>query len=118
MKKRKGFIIKDNEISQLFDKFSYPITKSATDDLQKEKAISIAKLLWLPFVKSLDSEQNIYNLLSQIESIDHQGKLSIGSLYFHKMKKALSTVEILRLQNHYKSAENFNKLKEWNKQLK
>jgi len=117
MKKKKTFTISDDEINILFDKFSHPLTKTAIDDTQKLKATSIARFLWLPLVKCQDSEENIYNWLSQIEGIDHQGNLSIGALYFHKMKKALSTAEILKLQNHYKSEENFKKLEKWHELL-
>jgi hypothetical protein len=113
MKKKKTFTISDDEISRLFEKFAHPMTKTALDETQRHKAISIARFLWLPLVKCLDSEQNIYNCLSQIKGIDHHGILNMGSLYFHKMKKALSTAEILRLQNHYKSDENFKKLEKW-----
>ncbi|MBM9616313.1 hypothetical protein JWJ90_18770 [Desulfobulbus rhabdoformis] len=113
MKKKKYFALPDSEISKLFDKFSYPISKSALDETQKRTAISISKILWILFVSSRDSEQNVYECLDQIEGIDHEANLSIGAVYFYKMKKALSRVEIIKLRNHYKNENNLNKIQEW-----
>lgn len=113
MKKKKIFSLKDDEICKIFDRFSHPITKSAITESQKSKALEIAKILWLFFITGTDSEENVYNILNHITSNNHESNISIGALYYHKMKKSLTTVEILKIQNHYKSIENFNKLEEW-----
>ncbi len=113
MKKKKVFTLSDEELKILFDKFSHPITKSAITDVQKEKSLAIAKLLWLLFITQTDSELNVYNILNNITSNNHENTSSIGALYFHKMKKALETIEATRLYNHFRSIENFNKLEDW-----
>ncbi len=113
MKKKKIFSLNDDEICKLFDKFSHPLTKSAITESQEIKSSEIAKILWLFFITEMDSEANIYNILARITSNNHESNISLGALYFHKMKKSLTTIEILSLQNHYKSIENFNQLEEW-----
>jgi len=112
MKKKKIFTIHDEEIENLFAKFSRPIVKSANTESQKSKSLQIAKTLWLLLVSGSDSEKNVYEVLSQA-SLNHDSNVSIGSLYFCKMKKALTNTEMTKLYNHYRSPENFNKLKEW-----
>ncbi len=47
MKKKKPFTIPDEEIDNLFAKFSHPIVKSANTESQKSKSLQIAKTLWL-----------------------------------------------------------------------
>ena len=113
MKKKKMFSLNDDELNILFDKFSHPLTKSAITGSQKDKSLEIAKLLWLLFVTKTDSEINVYNILNNITSNNHESTRGLGALYFHKMKKSLTSIEIIKLQNHFKSAENFNKLERW-----
>lgn len=113
MKKKKIFSLIDDEVCQLFDKFSHPLTKPAITESQEIKSLEIARILWLFLITGTDSEENMYNILARITSNDHESTISLGALYFHKMKKSLTTVEILKIQNHYKSIENFNKLEEW-----
>jgi hypothetical protein len=112
MKKKKIFTIPDEEIENLFSKFSHPIVKSALTESQKSKSLQIAKTLWLLLVSHSDSEKNIYEVLNQM-SLNHKTNVSIGSLYFYRMKKALSNTEKTKLYNHYRSPDNFNKLQGW-----
>ena len=113
MKKKKIFSLKDEEICQLFDKFSHHLTKPSITESQEMKSLEIARILWLFLITGTDSEANIYKILAGITSNDHESNISLGALYFHKMKKSLTTVEILKIQNHYKNIENFNQLEEW-----
>lgn len=113
MKKKKIFSLKDDEVCKLFDKFSHSLTKPAITESQEIKSLEIAKILWLFFITGTDSEENIYNILTRITSNNHDRNISLGALYFHKMKKTLTTVEKVSLQNHYKSIENFNQLEDW-----
>lgn len=113
MKKKKIFSLKDDEVCQLFDKFSHPLTKPAITESQEIKSLEIARILWLLFITGTDSEANVYNILARITSNDHESNISLGALYFHKMKRSLTTVEVVKIQNHYKSIENFNRLEEW-----
>jgi hypothetical protein len=112
MKKKKVFSISDDEISDLFAKFSHPIIKSAITESQKSKSLQIAKTLWLLLVTGTDSENNVYERLNQM-TLKHESNVALGSLYFHKMKKSLKDAEITTLYSHYRSAENFNELEEW-----
>ena len=103
----------DNEINRLFEKFSYPLVRPCISMSQKEKAIGISKILWLALVSGTDSEQNIYNILSRILDQKHNDVISFGSLYFYKMKKALTKKERLKLKKYYSNEDNLNSLKDW-----
>ena len=113
MKKKKSFSLKEDLLIQLFDKFSYPITKAAITESQKEEAIIITQVLWLYLITQKDSENNIYEILYLIANKSHEKAIGLRTLYFKMMKKSLTKVEIIKLHNHYKSSENFNKLEEW-----
>lgn len=101
MAKIEKFLIKDKNINHLFEKFSYPITKPAITKSQKETSTGIAKILWLFLITVNDSEENIYNVLNQIMHNRHEDTVALGSLYFFKMKKALTQKELLRLKEYY-----------------
>ena len=112
MKSKKPFTVPDEEIEKLFAKFSHPIVKSANTESQKYKSMQIAKTLWLLLVTYSDSERNVYEILKKM-SFNHEDNVSIGSLYFYKMKKVLTNTETTKLYNHYRSPDNFNKLQGW-----
>lgn len=113
MEKTKKYPIKDQEINHLFEKFSYPMTKAAITKSQKETSTGIAKILWLFLITGNDSEENIYNILNQVLDNRHEDNLALGSLYFFKMKKALTQEELLRLKKYYSIQKNFDALKDW-----
>ena len=98
---------------QLFEKFSHPLVKSANTEHQKKVSIGIAKILWLSLVKGNDTEQNIYAILGQIMYNNHESNVAIGSMYFFKMKTALSDSEIQMLIDYYSIDKNFNELENW-----
>lgn len=102
----------DKKINELFDNYSYPIMNACITKSQKEKAMGISKILWLLLVTGEDTEENIYIALKSIVHY-HDKIVSLGALYYHKMKKALSKKEIQMLKNHYENSENFNSLKDW-----
>lgn len=104
--------LKNKEINNLFDKYSFPLVKVCITPSQKEKALSISRILWLFLVKEADTEENIYNALERILH-DHQKVVGLGALYFHKMKKALTQKELKRLKKHYSDSANFKSLKDW-----
>lgn len=70
------------------------------------------EILWLLLVTETDTDENIYIALKDILH-QHEKIVSIGALYTHKMKKALTTKEIQILREHYKKPKNFNSLKDW-----
>ncbi len=104
--------IKKEDIEKLFEKFSYPMTRSAITSDQKKASLGLSKILWLAFVSNNDSEENIYNTLDQIVK-NHENNISFGSLYFYKMKKALTKKETRIAQKYYSNKENFNELENW-----
>lgn len=104
--------LKNKEINNLFDKYSFPLVKVCITPSQKENALSISRILWLFLVKEVDTEENIYKVLERILH-DHQKVVGLGALYFHKMKKALTQKELKRLKKHYSDSENFKSLKDW-----
>ena len=79
---------------------------------QKESALGISKILWLLLVTKTDTEENIYTALKDIGN-NHDKIISLGSLYFHKMKNALTDAEIEILIKHYHCSENFETLNDW-----
>lgn len=108
----KKIYLSDKKINELFEKYSHPILNACITISQKEKAIGISKILWLFLVTGKDSEENIYMGLKTILN-HHDEVISLGSLYYHKMKKALSKKEMRKLQQHYDNPENFNSLTDW-----
>ena len=80
MEKVEKYLIKDQEINHLFEKFSYPMTKPAITKSQKETSTGIAKILWLFLISGKDSEENIYNILKQVLNNRHEDNLALGSL--------------------------------------
>ena len=102
----------EKKIHSLFNKFSFPMVKSCITTEQKEKAIGLSKILWLHLVTGTDSEENIYRALSGVLD-NHESNVAVGSLYFYKMKPALTTKEQLRLQRHYSDQKNFDALEDW-----
>ena len=102
----------DKKINELFDNYSYPMVKACITELQKEKAIALSKILWLLLITGTDTEENIYITLKEILH-QHDKIVSVGALYTHKMKKALTKKEMQMLKKHYENSENFNSLKEW-----
>ena len=102
----------EKRIRSLFNKFSFPMVKSCITPEQKEKAIGISKILWLYLVSDADSEENIYRALSAVLD-NHDSNVAVGSLYFYKMKPALTAKEQSRLQKHYSDQKNFATLENW-----
>ena len=112
MMDNKKIYVRDKKINELFDKYSFPIMKACITQSQKEKAIGISKILWLFLVKGADTEENIHIALKSIVH-HHDQIISLGALYYHKMKKALTKEEIQILKKHYNDSENFNSLADW-----
>ena len=106
-------ILKKKEVDGLFDIFSYPLVKSAITEHQQKVAMGLVRLLWLPLVTGLDTEQQIYETLKMVFKKNHEKIVAVGSLYFFKMKTSLSTLEIDRLKEYYAISENINALKDW-----
>lgn len=104
--------IKKEEIEVLFKKFSHPMMKAAITSHQNQIALGLSKILWLAFVSNNDSEGRIYNILDQVLK-NHENSMSFSSLYFLKMKKALTRKEIRMVQKYYSSNENINELENW-----
>ncbi len=104
--------LNDKAIDSLFRKFSSPMIKPCISDAQKEKAIGISRILWLLLVTDTDSEQNIYDALKKVFN-KHEENIAMGSLYFYKMKTALTTNDQLQLRRHYNDQKNFAALEDW-----
>ncbi len=105
-------ISKKQEVDLLFKKFSHSIMKPAITSHQSQVALGIAKILWLLFITKKDSEKNVYHILDQILK-NHENNVSFGSLYFFKMKPALTEDEARRVFEYYSNEDNFNELKLW-----
>ncbi len=112
MSHKKAYTLKDSEVENLFKKFSYPILKPCTSSSQKKKATDISKTLWLALITGTDSQDNIYNLLRRMVQ-KHDDAIGLGSLYFFKMKMALTKEEHLKLKKHYSDKDKFNSLEDW-----
>jgi hypothetical protein len=103
----------DGEIGQLFERFSLPLVRPCITEKQKQTAIGISKMLWLRFVTGADDEEAVYLDLQRIYGSNRDANISIGSIYFFKMKTALTAQEVRRLKDHYSDDGNFARLKEW-----
>ncbi len=102
----------DIKISELFNKFLACMIHPCETESQKDKAVGIAKILWLLLITGKDTEENIYIALKSIFH-DHDATISFGSLYYYKMKKSLTNKELKILEKHYKISENINSLEGW-----
>lgn len=105
--------LSDEEVSRLFDRFSFPIVRPCLTPRQTHNAVGIAKILWLRLVTGTDTEEHVYQDLKSVLGDTHDAIVAMGSLYFFKMKTALTAEEVLRLQSHFSHAGNFNRLEEW-----
>ena len=106
-------MLTDDEISQLFERFSWPLVRPCITEKQKQTAIGISKMLWLRLVTGTDEEETVYEDLQRIYGNNHDANNSLGSIYFFSMKTALSDEEIRRLKGHYSDDRNFARLQEW-----
>jgi hypothetical protein len=102
----------EKDISSLFEKFSAPMVNPCIAEAQKEKARGISRILWLLLVTGTDTESNVYNALNKVFP-RHEDNVAVGSLYFYKMKTALTRQEQLQLSSYYRNQEHFRALKEW-----
>jgi hypothetical protein len=105
--------LSDEEVSRLFDRFSLPIVRPCITPRQKQNAVGIAKILWLRLITGTDTEEHVYQDLKSVLGDKHDSNVAVGSMYFFKMKTALTEDEICRLQNHFSHEVNFNRLKGW-----
>ena len=103
----------EKDIHSLFEKFSSPMVNPCISEAQKEKARGISRLLWLLLVTGTDSERNVYDALNKVFPHRHDDNVAFGSLYFYKMKTALTKQEQVQLRGHYSHQEHFCALKEW-----
>ncbi len=103
----------EKDIHSLFEKFSSPMVNPCISEAQKEKARGISRLLWLLLVTGTDSERNVYDALNKVFPHRHDDNVAFGSLYFYKMKTALTRHEQIQLRGHYSHPEHFRALKEW-----
>ena len=103
----------EKDIHSLFEKFSSPMVNPCISEAQKEKARGISRILWLLLVTGTDSESNVYNALNKVFPHRHDDNVAFGSLYFYKMKTALTMEEQLQLRRHYSHQEHFRALKDW-----
>ena len=82
-------------------------------EAQKQKARGISRISWLLLVTGADSERNVWDALNKVFSHRHDDNVAFGSLYFYKMKTALTMEEQLQLRRHYSHQEHFRALKDW-----
>src|SRR4029453_7336649 len=102
----------EQDIHFLFEKFSSPMVNPCISEAQKEKARGISRILWLLLVTDTDSESNVYNALHKVFP-RHEDNVAFGSLYFYKMKPALTRQEHIHLRRHYSDSEHLNTLQDW-----
>ena len=89
------------------------MVKPCISEVQKEKARGISRILWLLLVTGADSERNVYDALNKVFPHRHDDNVAFGSLYFYKMKTALTRQEQVQLRRYYSHQEHFRALKEW-----
>ena len=102
----------DKARHSLFETCSSPVVNPCISEAQKEKARGISRLLWLLLVTGMDSESNAYHALKNVFP-RHEDNVAFGSLYFYKMKTALTRQEHVHLRRHYSDQEHLNTLQEW-----
>lgn len=113
MKRKKSFELDEDKLLKLYDKFSSPMINAVNDEYHKAEASLVAKTLWLYLITNMDSEKNIYDILYLVVEKIPQKASFMMEIYYKIMKNSLLNFEIIQLHNHYKSPENFSKLKKW-----
>jgi len=103
----------DDAENRLFERFALPMLQPCTTPSQKRSAIGIAKTLWLRFVTETDTEETIYDDLKRVVGSKHDDIIALGSMYFFKMKTALTDAEVGQLKDYYTDGHNFARLEEW-----
>ena len=103
----------DKDMLSLFETFSSPMVNPCLSEAQTEKARGISRILWLLLVIGTDSEKNVYDALNKVFPHRHDDNVAFGSLYFYKMKTALTRQEQMLLRRYYSHPEHFRALKEW-----
>ena len=104
--------MKYNKIESMYKTFSDPLIKICLTIEEKNKAILISKILWVLLITEKDSVEEIYTELSKMIS-EHDAIISLGSVYYHKMKINLTKKEIKNLRKYYSNITNFNQLESW-----
>lgn len=107
-----------HEVDRLFDRFVVPCLQPMITPRQKESAMGIAKILWLRLITGTDTEEQIYEDLNGMLKNRHDDNIAMGSLYFLKMKTALTAVEIRRLKAYFSNPVNFAHLMDWEPSMK
>ena len=107
------YTLHEQDIHSLFEKFSSPMVNSCISEAQKEKARGISRILWLLLVTGTDSEVNVYNALNKVFPHRHEDNVAFGSLYFYKMKIALTKQEHVQLRRYCRNQEHFRALQDW-----
>jgi hypothetical protein len=62
--------------------------------------MGLSKMLWLRLVTGTDTEKNIYQDLKNTLNDNHDSNITIGSIYFYRMKTSLTGQEIISLNKY------------------
>lgn len=89
------------QIHQCFDRFAWPILRPCRTPHQKESALAIAQVLWLRLVTGTDTEQQIEHDLNGMLHHRQDDVVAVGSLYFYRMKIALTPSEQDQLKDYF-----------------
>lgn len=108
-----SIVLSEDAIQELFKRFCQPIVLPCITPAQEERAVGIAKILWLRLVTGTDTEKIISEDLKKVTANNRDANVALGSLYFFKMKPALSGAEVGQLREHYADDRNFERLEEW-----
>jgi hypothetical protein len=84
----------------MFDRFSFPLSDLCITSEIKQKAMGLSKMLWLRLVTGTDTEKNIYQDLKNTLNDNHDSNITIGSIYFYRMKTSLTGQEIISLNKY------------------
>lgn len=111
-------LLTNPQVDDLFYRFSLPIMRPCITAHQQASSIGIAKILWLRLISKTDTEEQIGEDLCGIVHDRLEDNVALRSLYFCKMKAALSEAEIQQLQYYYSFAVHFIPLRTWEPSLK
>jgi hypothetical protein len=89
------------QIHQWFDRFAWPILRPCRTPHQTQSALAIAQVLWLRLVTGTDTESQITQDLEGMLHHRHDDIVAVGSLYFYRMKIALTQCEQDQLKDYF-----------------
>ena len=92
----------DQDVHELFARFSAPIFRSAKMPFQQKGAQRLAQTLWEAFLTGHEIETSAFEKLEKFFSLKAEDLTIIKERYYLEMKPSITSEELSYLKAHYK----------------